>query len=154
MRKAFSMIMAIFIIVLMSTVAVFILNVSAKTVKATVYQYRHEQAILLARSYTELAIMYASANESNVTNCAEDISGTFGPIGEGFDIKVKIAYIGPLSGSRNIIGVCNTDRILNATDIVTPNELQIIVDTFVSYPDIDHPNDLNLTYHRRTLQKL
>jgi hypothetical protein len=67
MRNAFSMITAIFIIVLLATVAVFILNISAKTVKDTVFQYKREQAILYARSYTEAAIMKASASASGTT---------------------------------------------------------------------------------------
>ena len=145
----------------MATVAAFILNVSAKTVKDTVYQYRYEQAALLAKSYTELAIMYASANESNVSNCAENITGTFGPDaanGDGYDINVTIAYIGPLTGSKSLM--CSADRILNSNDIVTPNELQIIIDTFVRYRDVDvigvvgASNTPWITYHRRTLQKL
>ena len=64
MRKAFSMIMAIFVILLMATVGAFILNISAKSVKSTLLQYKREQAILYARSYTELAIMTATTNTS------------------------------------------------------------------------------------------
>ena len=67
MRNAFSMITAIFLIVLLATIAAFILNISAKTVKDTVFQYKREQAILYARSYTEAAIMKASANASGET---------------------------------------------------------------------------------------
>ena len=62
MRNAFSMLTAIFVIVIMATVGTFILNISGKTLKETVLQYRHEQAILYARSYTELAIMGRTAN--------------------------------------------------------------------------------------------
>lgn len=67
MRNAFSMLTAIFLIVLLATIAAFILNISAKTVKDTVFQYKREQAILYARSYTEAAIMKASANASGTT---------------------------------------------------------------------------------------
>jgi len=39
--------------------------------------------------------------------------------------------------------------------VATPESpLNIIVDVFVSYPDADHPDDLNMTYHRRSLQKI
>ena len=107
--------------------------------------------------------MYATANESNTTNCAENITGGFGPDpanGDGYDIKVQIAYIGPRSGPENIVGVCSPGRILNTADITTADELQIIVDTFVRYKDtdvIDAASAANtpwITYHRRTLQKL
>ena len=72
MRKAFSMITAIFIIVLMATVGAFILNISAKSVKSTVLQYKREQAILYARSYTELAIMEASTGTNSISGSAGD----------------------------------------------------------------------------------
>ena len=117
MRKAFSMIMAIFVIVLMATVGAFILNLSAKSVKSTLLQYKREQAILYARSYTELAIMTATTTNT-----------------------------GPITGTVD-------DYTVNATiSPIVGNPAFIIVDVYVSYPDYD--SDENVTYHRRTLQKL
>ena len=156
MRKAFSMLTAIFVILIMATLAVFILNISGKAVKATVFQYKKEQAVLWAKSYTELAIMAATANDGNATNCAENITGFVGADqtavnnGEGYDIEVKIAYIG------NDL-VCT--NVLNAADINTTNTLHIVVDTYVRYKN---PSQVAvsgaaapwITYHRRTLQKL
>jgi hypothetical protein len=85
MRHAFSMITAIFLIVLLATVAAFILNLSAKTVKDTVLQYKREQAILYARSYTEAAIMKATANAAATTIIGSiddyDITATISPVG-------------------------------------------------------------------------
>ena len=49
MRKAFSLITAIFVIVLMATVAAFIMNLSGKMVKGTTVQFQREQAVLLAK---------------------------------------------------------------------------------------------------------
>ena len=155
MRKAFSMITAIFIILLMATVSALIVNISAKTVKTTTMQYRHEQAILYAKSYTELAIMFATANDARTgANCAENINGTIGSpaIGNGYNIQTTIAYISstPL--------VCTPGNILDDTTVTRPNELQIIVDVYVRYLD---PEVLAIagsapwiTYHKRTLQKL
>jgi len=160
MRKAFSMITAIFVILLMATVSALVLNVSSKTVKSTTIQYKQEQAILYAKSYTELAIMYATANDATSgVNCAENINGVIGTnadIGDGYDVQVRIGYIG------NSL-VCSGTRKLNdqTIPIVTPNELQIIVDVYIRYRDpsviaawgtsTDVPW---ITYHRRTLQKL
>lgn len=144
MRNAFSMLTAIFVIVLMATVAAFIMNLSGKMVKGTTVQFQHEQSVLLAKSYTEYAVMAATANEHNNSNCLNSISGTYGT----YNVLVDISYIG-----NNLDGSC--DRILNANPIITPKSpLNIIVDVFVSYPDIDNPNDLNMTYHRRSLQKI
>jgi len=99
MRKAFSMITAIFIIVLMATVGAFIMNISAKSVKSTVLQFKREQAILYARSYTELAIMDATANTGtrNLTGTAEGnytITTTSTPItGSDFiTVDVSVSY--------------------------------------------------------------
>jgi len=144
MRKAFSMFTAIFIIVLMATVAAFILNLSGKMVKGTTAQFQREQAVLLAKSYTEYAIMAVTANEHNSSNCLNTITGTYG----NYNVEVDISYI----GDANLNASC-TNRL--STTVVTPRSpLNIIVDVYVRYPDIDHPDDLNMTYHRRSLQKI
>lgn len=97
MRKAFSMITAIFIIVLMATVGAFILNISAKSVKSTVLQFKREQAILYARSYTELAIMTAgTATASPISGSADGnytINATWSAISSDFIIvDVSVSY--------------------------------------------------------------
>ena len=144
MRKAFSMLTAIFIIVLMASVAAFIINLSGKMVKGTTVQFQREQAVLLAKSYTEYAIMAVTANEHNSSNCLNTITGDLGI----YNIQVDIAYI----GDTNLNGSCS-NRL--STTVVTPKSpLNIIVDVFVRYPDIGHPDDLNMTYHRRSLQKI
>ena len=158
MRKAFSMITAIFIIFLMAGLSVFILNISQKSISTTIIQYKKEQAVLWAKSYTELAIMAATANDSNVTNCTETITGFVGEDqiavnnGEGYDINTTISYIG------NDLK-CSTTHELNdqTIPIITPNSLHIIVDVFVRYknPAANLVGSAPwITYHRRTLQKL
>jgi len=144
MRKAFSMLTAIFVIVLMATVAAFIMNLSGKMVKGTTAQFQREQSVLLAKSYTEYAIMAVTANEHNSSNCLNSITGSYGI----YDVQANISYIG-----NNLDGSCA--RALNINPITTPKSpLNIIVDVFVSYTDIDHPDDINMTYHRRSLQKI
>jgi len=146
MRKAFSMLTAIFIIVLMATVAAFIVNLSGKMVKGTTVQFQREQAMLLAKSYTEYAIMAVTANNQNTT-CLNSINGSY----NDYNITVNISYI----GHHDILnGGCT--RILNPiNDVITAKSpLNIIVDVFVRYPDYDHPDGHNMTYHRRSLQKI
>ncbi len=162
MRKAFSMITAIFVILIMATLAAFILNISSKAVSTTLFQYKKEQAVLYAKSYTELAILAATANDSNVSNCAENINGFIDGTqtevrnGKGYEVQTRIAYIG--NGLA-----CSGTRILNdqTVPIVTPNETQIIVDVYVRYRDPSAVAAAGIatgapwvTYHRRTLQKL
>ena len=149
MRKAFSMITAIIVIVLMATVAMFIMNLSGKMVKGTAAQFLREQSVLLAKSYTEYAIMAVTANEHNTTNCLNNISGTY----KIYNIDVNISYIGNDenlgSGSSS-----NCARILDNTVTTEKSPLNIIVDVFVSYTDPGHPDDRKVTYHRRSLQKI
>ncbi len=161
MRKAFSMLTAIFIIVLMATVAAFIMNLSGKMVQETTAQFQREQSVLLAKSYTEYAIMTVTANEHNTTKCVDNITGGYGDDGSGnsiYNIDVNISYIGntdPDTGIASLQGQC--DRELSTTVTTKKSPLNIIVDVFVSHKDLDHPAGAgapDITYHRRSLQKI
>ncbi len=161
-RSAFSMITAIFVILMMSTVAIFIMNLSGKIIKETTTQYQKEQAVLLAKSYTELAIMTVMANDRNGTSCIRTINGTVvapgGTItnadtnGEGYRVRTHIGFIAPTAD----LGSCSTGvRDFGGPD--SGNELNIIVDVYVEYKDIGQNNiaaSPYITYHRRTLQKI
>jgi type II secretory pathway pseudopilin PulG len=154
MRRAFSMITAIFVIVLMATVSMLILNLSGKMVKETTAQFQREQAVLLAKSYTEYAVMAVTANDRNGTgNCLTDIDGTYGSDptnGQGYRIRVRLAYI----GHADQVGSCATTRIF-ASDVSTQKTpLNIVVDVYVEYKDPDNPSGPWISYHRRTLQKI
>jgi len=152
MRKAFSMITAIFVIVLMSAVAAFITNLSSKMTQETTAQYQREQASLLTKSYTEYAIMAVTANEHNTSNCLNDIDGTW----NGYNIDVNISYIGngrPIADG----GLHANCRIIDNTVQNEDSPLNIIVDVFVKYKNPDHPLGAtapDITYHRRSLQKI
>ena len=145
MKKAFSMITAIMVIILMATVAVFIMNLSGKMVKGTMTQYQREQSMLLAKSYTEYAILAVTANDQDTANCLNNISGSYGI----FSVDVNISYI----GDTNLHPNCRTLEN-NVSTVKTP--LSIIVDVFVRYDDLDNPSSPppEITYHRRSLQKI
>ena len=162
-RSAFSMITAIFLILMMSTVAIFIMNLSGKIIKETTTQYHKEQAVLLAKSYTELAIMTVMANDRNGTaSCIMTINGTVVPPGgtitnadtngEGYKVRTHIGFIGATAD----LGACSTG-VRDFGSPVAGKELNIIVDVYVEYKDIGQLNpDASpyITYHRRTLQKI
>ena len=154
-REAFSMITAIFVIVLMASVAAFIMNLSGKMVQETTTQYHREQAVLLAKSYTEFAIMAVTANEHNTSNCLDNISGSFGT-GGFYSVDVNISYIGS-SRDVGVLSSSGCNKIL-ASDIKSETApLSIILDVFVKYKDQDHPlgaSAPDITYHRRSLQKI
>lgn len=157
MRKAFSMVTAIFVIVILATIAMLVLIMSSTTAYNTTTQYRHEQAALYARSYTELAIMSVlDYNRTQNNNCVNQINGTIGNYndGSGYDITTIISYIG-----NTPIG-CNKPSNANSTTL--SNMPDIIIDVYVRYKDPEHVATSGaagatapaITYHRRTLQKI
>jgi hypothetical protein len=157
-RKAFSMLTALVIIILMATVSMLVFNLSGKMVKGTTTQFLREQAMLLAKSYTEYAVMAITANDRNTTtNCITGIEGSniIRSIDQsGYRVRVNIFYI----GNNTEVQYC-TDNILS-DDVTTPETpLSAIIDVYVEYKDIDsHVSDIDdrpwITYHRRTLQKI
>ena len=150
MRKAFSMITAIFVIVIMATVAGFVMNLSGKSVHVITTQYQRAQAMLYAKSYTEFAIMSVTAHD-RTANCVEVIKGSIGNINKGgYAIRTHIAYI----GSAAEINSCRNSRRLstNVTTAATP--LTIIIDAYVDYKNLDNISAPKITVHRRTVQKI
>jgi len=153
-KSAFSMLTAIIVILLMGSVSLYVLNISANIVKSTTIQYQREQAMLYAKSFTEYAIMAITANDRQNTNCLNDIDTTIGDVNNGgYNINVRIAYIGANSEISN----CSNTRKLSSSVTTTATPLNVIIDTYVRYKDPDHPDISNapwITYHRRTLQKI
>jgi type II secretory pathway pseudopilin PulG len=151
-KKAFSMITAIFVIVIMASVSSLIMNVTSKTIKATTQQYQKEQAQLLARSYTELAILKVLFSDRNLTTFLDN----FGAETDfhGYDVVVNIKYIG---NDTLIPSSCGASHI---TPTWTNNSsgfnktVSLVIDTYITYKDFDDPSNRDITYHRRTLQKL
>lgn len=152
MRSAFSMITAIFVIVIMSTIGAMVMSMSSKTVKSTIAQYQHEQAILYAKSYTEFAVMSVSANKRS-SRCINKINGRIGTpsSGNGYDISTYISYIGIYTDVKK----CYT-KLYTGLPVASKTPLTIIIDTYVRYldPDTIGRNDLWITVHRRTVQKI
>jgi len=153
-KKAFSMITAIFVIVIMATVSSLIMNVTGKTIKATTSQYQKEQANLLGRSYTELAILKVLYTDRN-TSCLNTFTENFGAKSgfHGYDITVNIKYI----GNTTLLNGCGTSDI-TPTWVNNSNgfnkTISLVIDTYIKYKDFDDPSNRDITFHRRTLQKL
>jgi len=170
-KRAFSMITAIFVIIIMATVTSLVMNVTSKTIKATTQQYQKEQAQLLARSYTELAILYAIHYDrtTGVGSCLEKITDHFGDATNGYAITINIKYLGNdtlLNGcdktilTNGNIGTAS-DTLNSATWIDNStnydginNTISLVIDTYITYKDFDDPQHRDITFHRRTLQKL
>jgi len=164
-RAAFSMVTAIFVILLMASVAAMVMNLSGKVVQETTAQYRKEQAILLAKSYTEFAIMTATAQDcAPLTITGGDVD-SISKIGEGYQVVVQTRYIGANSACKGV-GDSGNIRLNDADNITTPESIDgsILVDVFVKYRNPEDLHAINddawtnpsrgITYHRRTLQRL
>ena len=154
LREGFSLLIAIFTIMLLSLVASYIFYANSIISKSGGLQYKREQAIIYARSYTEYAVMAIEANSRNA-NCIEDIKADIGnpDSAQGYRVEVKISYIG---NSKYLSKCTNTIEKLNNTD---PDTLDAVIDVYVKYKDIQHPdiNNTNTpwqTYHKRSIQKI
>jgi type II secretory pathway pseudopilin PulG len=159
-KKAFSMVTAIFVIVIMASISAMIMNVTGKTLKATTSQYQKEQATLLARSYTELAILYVLYYDRNSSSdCLETLSDHFGASSPaGYDVNIALHYIGNdvlLNGcTKTLSPIPSTSGTWAGTIPGFDTTVSLMVDTYISYKDFDDPSNRDITYHRRTLQKL
>ena len=155
MRPAFSMITAIFVIMVMASIGAFVMDLTGKMVQETTTQYRKEQAILYAKSYTEYAIMAATARNC-IQKITADVGGDADDVkhGQGYRVEVRVRYLGANSTCPNQFGTLN---------IPAPDSV-ILIDTFVRYRNPESPQAINgeewdatnpgITYHRRTLQLL
>ncbi len=160
-RKAFSMLMAIFIIVIMASTGALVMNLSGKMIKETTTQFQREQAMLLAKSYTEYAIMAVMSNDRNSTNsCLQTINSdnVIRPENSGgFEVRVRIAYIGNAAQVNSCKSASDIKYVFSNTVTTVNSSLNIIIDVYVKYKDFDHHDPSNapwITYHKRTLQKI
>jgi len=154
-QKAFSVLTALIVIIFMASIGSFVLNLSNKMLKTTTIQFQREQAMLLAKSYTEYAIMAVMANDRNATHtCLHTINADnilhhekYG----GFEVRVQIAY---LSNQSEMLKSCQTTHIFATNIKSVASALNIIIDVYVKYHDIDASKKHWMTYHKRTLQKI
>ena len=121
-----------------ATLMVLMISLTSLTSKQTSDIYTNEQAKLLAKSATELALLAISGHNNSV-NCIDHIRFTFK---NSYEVNTSIFYIG-----NNL--PCNPSHILN-NNISTPESNgTVIIDTYVEYNGSSEP----IRYHRRTLQK-
>lgn len=154
------MVTAVVVIVIMATVTALIMNVTSKTVKETTQQYQKEQSALLARSYTEQAILYAIHYDRQTHgNCINQVDATFGPANNLYTIRTNIQYLG---NSNQLAGcdIIGTNAWADDGTIGFNTSISLLIDVYVSYQDFDDPSaaasvlDRRVTFHRRTLQKI
>ncbi|RUM64621.1 MAG: hypothetical protein DSZ03_04040 [Sulfurimonas sp.] len=154
-RSGFAMLMAIFVIVIVGTLMALMISMSATSLKRTTNLYLHEQAVLLARSATEYAILAISGTD-RTAGCLTNINTAYDPSGAGnnmFTITTTIRYIG-LSGG-NAANECTVAEnfIPNANVTAPESKGSALIDVVVTSDPTLGLNE-TIRYHRRTLQKL
>ncbi|ERJ28957.1 hypothetical protein UNSWCS_2050 [Campylobacter concisus UNSWCS] len=147
MRRGFTLIAAIFFVVIASSICMLALSIASTSVKQNSEIYLREQSELVARAATEYAMLAIISNDFSTTclgnqseNASEDnpIAGEFGDL---FTFKVYVKYFGDM-------GICSGDAVA-ATGA---NQGTIMLDVFVSSKPGKASNPIN--FHKRTLQKL
>lgn len=149
MRRGFTLIAAIFFVVIASSICMLALSIASTSVKQNSEIYLREQSELVARAATEYAMLAIISNDFSTTclgnqseNASEDnpISGDFGDL---FTFKVYVKYFGDMGDACK-----NKDAVI----VKGANQGTIMLDVFVSSKPGKASNPIN--FHKRTLQKL
>ncbi len=155
-KRGFAMIMAIILIVVLSTIMAYTLTLTTQTTKQTGDLYLREQAVLLAQSaaeYTLLAISGYNRGTNGNTTCLGVVNAYYpnntNPI---FDINVTIGYIGLDCKNFDINHPENGYNYISA--ITTPESNgTVLLDIAVATHDGNISTE-PIRYFRRTIQKL
>ena len=149
MRRGFTLIAAIFFVVMASSSCMLALSIASTSVKQNSEIYLREQSELVARAATEYAMLAIISNDFSTTclgnqseNASEDnpIAGEFGDL---FTFKVYVKYFGDMGDACK-----NKDAVI----VEGANQGTIMLDVFVSSKPGKASNPIN--FHKRTLQKL
>ena len=146
MRRGFTLIAAIFFVVIASSICMLALSIASTSVKQNSEIYLREQSELVARAATEYAMLAIISNDFYKTGavCLGDehnpISGEFGDL---FTFKVFVKYFGDMGDACE-----NKDAVI----VKGANQGTIMLDVFVSSKPGKSSNPIN--FHKRTLQKL
>ncbi len=146
-HRGFAMIMAIVLLIVISTIMAVSISMSTTTTARTTNEYLHEQAMLLTSSATEYAVLAISGHDRIANNnCINTINAVYPSAANPmFDVNITMQYVG-----LNAAAGCNQ----YIATIATPETNgTVLMDVTVT-----SSNELNLTepirYERRTLQKL
>ena len=144
MRRGFTLIAAIFFVVIASSICMLALSIATTSVRQNSEIYLREQSELVARAATEYAILAVLSNDFYKAGavCIGDKNNPIkGEFGELFTFEVFVKYFGDM-------GVCSGDAVA----VTGPNQGTVLLDVFVSSKLGKATNPIN--FHKRTLQKL
>lgn len=145
MKKGFSLIAAIFFIILISTIALTSLSIATMSAREAPNILLNQQAELLARSATEYAIMNIQQNDYNKScpGSVKEINLNYpnnnSPI---FNAKVQIYYL-------NSALPCG-DNVISSTVLADNYKFASIIDVRVT--SVGNIGSAPIKFSRRTLQ--
>ena len=144
-RAGIAMIMAIIVVVVISTIMVLSLALTSETTKKTADLYLYEQAVLYSRSAAELALL-AIADNNTSAGCINSFTNYDTPLDGIYDVNVTIRYIftNPVAGCDMYISDINT----------TEQNGSVLMDINISVDPAKGYSTEPITYFRRTIQKL
>ena len=141
-RNAMAMIMAITVIVIMSSIMALSLSMTAQTSKRTTDLYLYEQSQLLAKSAVEYALLKIAQNPP-----CSNLDETFTQDGI-YNISISMQYIYDSDAS------CVINGGTLYTTVTTPEQNgSALIDVGVSVTDTTVSTE-PIRYFRRTIQKL
>ena len=146
MRRGFTLIAAIFFVVIASSICMLALSIATTSVRQNSEIYLREQSELVARAATEYAVLAVLSNDFYKAGavCIGDKNNPIkGEFGELFTFEVFVKYFGDM-------GEACKDK--EAVIVKGPNQGTVLLDVYVSSKGEKATNPIN--FHKRTLQKL
>ena len=145
MKKGFSLIAAIFFIILISTIALTSLSIATMSAREAPNILLNQQAELLARSATEYAIMNIQQNDYNKScpGSVKEINLNYPSNSPIFNAKVQIYYL-------NSALPCGDNVISSSTALVDNYKFASIIDVRVT--SVGNIGSAPIKFSRRTLQ--
>jgi Tfp pilus assembly protein PilX len=143
-KNGFAMIMAIMMIVIISTILALSVKLTSQTVKNTTDVYLYEQVSLYAKSAAEYALLKIAQDNSPEDPC--DFNGTSFTKDGIYDINITARYIYSAS-------TCNS--VVQYATVTTPEQNgSVLLDITVSVPTSYNVSSESIRYFKRTIQKL
>lgn len=144
MKRGFSLIMAIFFVVIIATLGMLSLNFSTKTGKQTVNIYLREQAELYAKSAIDFTVLAMQRNDYS-KNCLDNLTLKFD---DTFSANVDVIYLdSAMTGCKNRSGGAVSTYSVKSGKGDNMAILDVVVSTV---PGIS-PEPIR--FHRRTIQR-
>jgi hypothetical protein len=148
-KRGIAMIMAVGVILIVSTLMAIALAMSTRTSKSTINLYLHEQAQLLAKSAVEITLLYISL-ENNATNPCNVTSLTFTE-NKIYDVNVSVLYSYYATATEPLPASCNGKTYATVTS--KEQNGSVLLDISVSVNDESVTTE-PIRYFKRTIQKL